>query len=346
MKEFPLVSICTPTFNRRPFIPGIIKCVKDQDYPSDKIQWIIIDDGTDKIEDLLNGLSFVTYIKLTSKVTLAKKRNLMHKYCKGDIIVYMDDDDYYPPTRVSHAVKSLLDNPDYLIAGSSEMYIYFKHNSQMWHLGPYMKNHSTAATFAFRKELLEQCSYDENNAVSEEKAFLKNYIIPLFQLDPMHVILVFSHDHNTFDKRTLIKDGENKMVRKSDKKVEDFIKDSKFRNWYLKEIDEKIAEYDLGLPKFKPIAMKQIEEKQKILENLKLSNIFFQKDGKNVRLTNQQIVSLIQQQKKEIEGLRKLTEAYKEKLKIEIEKRKELEKFYNSYNENFKNCDKILGPEK
>ena len=26
---------------------------------------------------------------------------LMHEKCKGDIIVYMDDDDFYPPDRVS-----------------------------------------------------------------------------------------------------------------------------------------------------------------------------------------------------------------------------------------------------
>ena len=50
--KLPFVSICTPTYNRRPFIPYTIKCFNHQDYPMDKIEWIIIDDGTDKIEDL------------------------------------------------------------------------------------------------------------------------------------------------------------------------------------------------------------------------------------------------------------------------------------------------------
>ena len=57
----PLVSICTPTFNRRPFIPYIIKCVEHQLYPKDKIEWIIIDDGTDKIEDLVKNIPYVKY---------------------------------------------------------------------------------------------------------------------------------------------------------------------------------------------------------------------------------------------------------------------------------------------
>ena len=51
LSKKPLVSICTPTFNRRPFWPYIIKCFENQTYPKDKIEWIIIDDGTDKIED-------------------------------------------------------------------------------------------------------------------------------------------------------------------------------------------------------------------------------------------------------------------------------------------------------
>ena len=42
--KLPFVSICTINFNRRPFIPYTIKCIEKQDYPKDKIEWIIIDD--------------------------------------------------------------------------------------------------------------------------------------------------------------------------------------------------------------------------------------------------------------------------------------------------------------
>ena len=62
---------------------------------------------------------------------LGKKRNLMHTKCSGDIIIYMDDDDYYPPERVSHAVKTLLKNKNALCSGSSEMYIFFNHIKKM-----------------------------------------------------------------------------------------------------------------------------------------------------------------------------------------------------------------------
>ena len=151
----PLVSICTPTFNRRPFIPSLIKCFQSQTYPMDKIEWIIVDDGTDKIEDLVLHIPQVKYFKYDERMYLGKKRNTMHDKCNGDIIVYMDDDDYYPPERISHAVETLMKHPEAICAGSSEMHIYFKHIQTMYQFGPYNKNHATAATFAFRRQLLK-----------------------------------------------------------------------------------------------------------------------------------------------------------------------------------------------
>jgi glycosyltransferase involved in cell wall biosynthesis len=105
-KYYPLVSICTPTFNRRPFIPTMFECFKNQTYPKDRIQWIIVDDGTDKIRDLVeeSGIKQIEYIEVDKKMTLGAKRNYMHSFAKGTIIVYMDDDDYYPPERIIHAV--------------------------------------------------------------------------------------------------------------------------------------------------------------------------------------------------------------------------------------------------
>ena len=127
LSKEPFVSICTPTFNRRPFIPIIIKCFENQTYPKDKIEWIIVDDGTDKIEDLVSHIPQVKYFRYDEKLTLGKKRNITNEKAKGDIIIYMDDDDYYPSNRVSHAVDTLIKNPKALCVGSSAMYIYFKH---------------------------------------------------------------------------------------------------------------------------------------------------------------------------------------------------------------------------
>ena len=310
----PFVSICTPTFNRRPFIPAAIKCYLHQDYPRDKLEWIIIDDGTDPIEDLVKDISGVKYFRYDDKMVLGKKRNLMHEKASGEIIVYMDDDDYYPPCRVSHAVDRLRKDKHALCAGSSEIYIWFKHIQQMVKFGPYGPNHATAGTFAFKRELLDQTSYDETAALAEEKAFLKNYSIPFVQLDPMKTILVFSHEHNTFDKRELLKMRNPKFVNDSDKKVEEFVKEEDLKTFFMNEVSELLVDYEPGEPKNKPEVLRQTavikarrakmeeEMRQKAKDNAKI--MVNAPDGTKRELKNGEIVELLQKNQTEINRLK------------------------------------------
>ena len=259
LSKKPFVSICTPTFNRRPFFPYIIKCFENQTYPKDKMEWIIIDDGTDKIEDLVSHIPQVKYFKYDEKLMLGKKRNLAHEKASGDIIISMDDDDYYPPSRVSHAVDMLRTNPRAMCAGSSEVHIYFKHIQKMYQFGPYGPNHSTAATFAFRRELLKESRFEDNAAVAEERYFLKDYTVPFVQLDPLKTILVFSHDHNSFDKKNLL-DNPNQFMRVSDKTVDDFVKESDLKQFFMYDIDKLLTKYEPGKPENKPDVLKQLDE--------------------------------------------------------------------------------------
>jgi len=97
-EELPFVTVCTPTFNRRPFIQNMFQCFRNQDYPKHLLEWIIVDDGTDKIKDLIvsSNIPQIRYFEIKDKMFLGAKRNYMHKFARGSIIVYMDDDDYYP----------------------------------------------------------------------------------------------------------------------------------------------------------------------------------------------------------------------------------------------------------
>lgn len=243
IKNFkPFVSICTPTFNRRPFIPYLIKCFQSQDYPKDRIEWIIVDDGTDKIYDLVKDIPQVKYFSLIEKMKLGAKRNYMHKQCTGSIIIYMDDDDYYPPERISHAVETLRANPKALCAGSTKLNVYFKHVNKIIQFGPYGQNHGTAGTFAFKKELLLLTSYDDNAEMAEEKVFLKSYTIPFVQLDPSKTILCISHSHNTFDKKTLIQ-KPNPLANELNLSIKEIIVSPDMRDFYENRIHGILKKY-------------------------------------------------------------------------------------------------------
>jgi hypothetical protein len=319
----PFVSICTPTFNRRPFIPSMIKCFEHQDYPKDRIEWIIVDDGSDKIGDLVKHIPQVKYYAIENKLLLGKKRNLMHEKTKGDIIVYMDDDDYYPPQRVSHAVETLTKHPRALCAGSSEIYIYFKHIQQMYQFGPYGPNHSTAGTFAFKRELLNLTRYEDGAALAEEKHFLKNYTIPFAQLDPLKTILVFSHEHNTFDKRRLLENINPEYTKVSEKTVELFVKEPDLRDFYMNQIEVLLKTYAAGRPNMKPdvlmqmVAIEKQRKKDIMLHQQQQPTITIkQGDGPPQQLNFEQIVSILQQQQAQIIHLTNLLQGKDTEIKI------------------------------
>lgn len=282
MAKYPLVSICTPTFNRRPFIPIIIKCFENQNYPRNKMEWIIVDDGTDKIEDLVKHIPEVKYFRYEEKMSLGKKRNITNEKASGDIIIYMDDDDYYPPERVSHAVTMLRTNPKALCAGSSAMFMYFKHINKMLQFGPYGPNHSTAATFAFRKELLTLTRFDESSTVAEERLFLKDYTIPFVQLDSDKTILVFSHNHNSFDKKELLKQLPNPYVHETTILPVDIVKEPNVLKFFMEDIDKLLDCYSPGLPQNKPDVNKQILEIHETREKMIQEQIKQQQDYKDL----------------------------------------------------------------
>ena len=257
------------------------------------MEWIIVDDGTDKIEDLVMHIPEVKYFRYEEKMTLGKKRNITNEKASGDIIIYMDDDDYYPPERVSHAVTMLRTNPKALCAGSSAMFMYFKHINKMLQFGPYGPNHSTAATFAFRKELLTQTRFDESSTVAEERLFLKDYTIPFVQLDSDKTILVFSHNHNSFDKKELLKQLPNSYVHETTILPVDIVKEPNVLKFFMEDIDKLLDGYSPGLPINKPDVNKQILEIQETREKMNQEQIKQRQDYQdlinNLTLTNPQM---------------------------------------------------------
>ena len=78
----------------------------------------------------------------------------------------------------------------------------------------------------------------------------------------MKTILVFSHVHNSFDKKTLIKDGENQYLKMVDTSVEEFVKEHDIFRFFMNDIDELLNNYDPGSPDNKPDVLKQIDELQ------------------------------------------------------------------------------------
>lgn len=236
------VSVVTPTYNRRKFIPILIEIYRNQTFPKEKMEWIIIDDGKDSVEDLFKKASEtipnIRYIYLDEKVRIGAKRNLLNKDAKGSIIIAMDDDDYYPPDRVSTVVDAFKKYSKVDLAGASEMNMYYLDDKTIYTLGPFYANHATNATMAWRKKYSDIHKYDEYVTYAEERSFLENYKNQMIQLDPKKTILVICHSDNTVDKHNLREchlsnsHAIKQKIRETKYELKDFIKESTILNFY------------------------------------------------------------------------------------------------------------------
>jgi glycosyltransferase involved in cell wall biosynthesis len=114
-EELPSVSIVTPTYNRSKFIKLMIRNWTSIDYPSEKLEWIIVDDSDipgefdllkKQIEDLSDPRIHLHRINFHMKLGL--KRNFCCRISKHSYIVHMDSDDFYPSTSVVARIRVLL----------------------------------------------------------------------------------------------------------------------------------------------------------------------------------------------------------------------------------------------
>lgn len=212
------------------FLKQAIRLVQKQTYPKNRIEWIILDDSPESNETLFKNIPYAKYVYVKDKMTIGAKRNKLNELATGDIIVAWDDDDYYPPTRISHAVTRLMSNLNHKIVGSSEMYLYFTDCKEIWRFEKMGEYHATNGTFAYWKEFTNGRSYDETVTHAEEREYLDGYTCPMTQLESLKTILVLCHDKNTYDKNQLR--GKSEKLYKTHLKLKKIIKDKEDLKFY------------------------------------------------------------------------------------------------------------------
>lgn len=102
-----LVSVIIPAYNEVRYIGKAIETLKQQDY--DKIEIIIVDDGsTDGTKELLKNMEGITVLEQHHQGT-GIARNYGAKIAKGEILVFIDADMYFPREFIGKLVKPILE---------------------------------------------------------------------------------------------------------------------------------------------------------------------------------------------------------------------------------------------
>jgi glycosyltransferase involved in cell wall biosynthesis len=211
----PTVSIVTVTqYSRRHCLTHLAMLIKQQIY-TNITEWVIVEGSKTAVDAEENARHIIeeikdfimvpiVYISFEADQYLSDLRNAGNEACKGEIIVCMDDDDYYPPTRVSHAVHMLTHSTKgALIAGCSPAYIYFYATSQFFQFKSFGTTHSTNNCMAYKRSYLKTHAHAPGLDKAEESSFTNNFTEPMEQLDPAKTIIISGHANNTVDKNWL-----------------------------------------------------------------------------------------------------------------------------------------------
>lgn len=118
-EDLPKISVVSPVFNDEDGFFLSMMSFELQDYPANKIEWVIVDDstpGNDVQRMLPEKEDRIRYLRCSVKegnrLTLGRKLNIGCKNASHDIIVVLTAGLYYPPTSLRARVVSLLKSPE------------------------------------------------------------------------------------------------------------------------------------------------------------------------------------------------------------------------------------------
>jgi len=224
--SFPTVSIVTITRNRSHLFPMAVRNWNSFKYPRQKMEWIIIDDTPESHDYHLDlpksDLIKYIYIPSTTPIPVAEKRNMCLEKAQNEIIVHMDDDDYYYPMSIYAKVKILLDykKEKYECVGTDVLGVYnlMENYSHVIHTFSLPE-----ASMAYWKTFGEQGRFAPHHS-GESIPFLQGRKDRVITIPFQFNMIAITHGRNlTRNLRTSTKDEKNHIYKSLDFETQRFL---------------------------------------------------------------------------------------------------------------------------
>lgn len=224
--RLPNISILTPTFNRKRFLPLMIYNIYHFTYLKEKIEWNILESNDNSFNDyekLFNdkkeiidleeklGIK-IKYEYIDNEMSIGKKRNWLSNTSSYEYLINMDDDDLYLPSYLNHSIDILM-NTDKEITGSLDMlFIYPQKDYQMSFIQcvrDFRLYHE--ATLCMTKSHWKQYKYEENNKGEGKYIYGKNKLCGLSDITKCMICVCW--DGNTVDKDKFLDNKVNLNIQ-------------------------------------------------------------------------------------------------------------------------------------
>jgi len=109
----PFVSVLIDTYNHERFIEEAIQSVLLQDFPASSREILVVDDGsTDRTPEIL--AKFGSQIRVLRKPNGGQASAFNHAIpeCRGELIAFLDADDWWAPGKLTRVVNAMAANPE------------------------------------------------------------------------------------------------------------------------------------------------------------------------------------------------------------------------------------------
>ena len=209
--DLPNVSIVTLVHNRKKYFKLAVYNYQTIDYPKDKLQWVVYDTSCDdeKVEKLLPNEETrekmnIKYVHDTEIMTIGATRNKAINIATNDIIVNMDDDDYYYPSQVKKRVTNLVNSGKSCVGCSIiasfhiNKFISFIEASDIY---TPIYNKIYPATLCFKKSFWQDIKCDDES-INEFKSIFEKNSEQFYEINWENILISLVHTTNISNRKT------------------------------------------------------------------------------------------------------------------------------------------------
>jgi glycosyltransferase involved in cell wall biosynthesis len=175
--KVPLVSVVVPTLNQAPFIEQTLASIVGQNWP--RLELIVVDGGsTDGTQAIVERYApHLAHFISEPDRGQADAINKGMRLATGDILAWLNSDDYYLPLTVARAAAALADTAlPRLVYGACLLWFEADGRTRVVHPGPFHREALTTSSFLYQPSAFwTRALWEKTGPLDETKHFVLDW---------------------------------------------------------------------------------------------------------------------------------------------------------------------------